>query len=398
VETNTAPGGVVVLGMHRSGTSAVAGLLAKAGFFTGHSSELLAPAEDNPTGFFERLDVNALNDKLLEELGRSWDNPPARQLVHERAPAWRPKVHKLLDRLLREAGRRPLMLKDPRVSVLLEAWLPVLSGRFALVLVDRNPLEVAMSVRKRDGRPLYVALALWQLYCTELLDGLAGQRVWLCRYEDLVKDPGLQAKALLQAVGGTPPGQGDAVPASFVSPELHHQRSASDAPDLERVLTGSQLALWHWLCALPAGWVDLCPPAELRAQPEEALVAVNEHFALVADRNGLEVAYDEERHRALHFEQATELKEHHIQLIEAELAHLRRQVAGQSARIAELEATTGALEALRSDNQALERELAALRRDARTAATNLIEVAKRSLAPRSARWRNPPASEMAHGR
>ncbi|MGC8626278.1 MAG: sulfotransferase [Acidimicrobiales bacterium] len=385
METNTAPDGVVVLGMHRSGTSAVAGLLAKAGFFTGQHSELLAPAEDNPTGFFERLDVNALNDKLLGELGRSWDNPPARQLVHERAPAWRPRVHKLLDRLLREARPKPLMLKDPRVSVLLEAWLPVLSGRFALVVVDRNPLEVAMSVRKRDGRPLYVALALWQLYCTELIDGLAGQRVWLCRYEDLVKDPEGQAKALLQAVGGTAAGQDGAVPASFVSSELYHQRSSSDAPDLERALTGSQLALWHWLRDLPSGWADLHPPAELRVQPEEALVAVNEHFALVADRNGLEVAYDEERHRALHFEQATELKEHHIQLIEAELAHLRRQVAEQSARIAELEATAGALEALRSDKQALERELAALRKDARAAATNLLEVARRSLAPRSAR-------------
>ncbi len=61
---------VVILGMHRSGTSAVAGFLAKAGFFAGEDADLLAAAEDNPKGFFERADVNALNDNFLAERGR----------------------------------------------------------------------------------------------------------------------------------------------------------------------------------------------------------------------------------------------------------------------------------------------------------------------------------------
>ncbi len=379
--------------MHRSGTSAFAGLLARAGFYAGQSSELLAPAEDNPTGFYERFDVNALNDKLLAELGGSWDNPPARQLVHDRAPAWQPKVKALLGRLERQAGGKPVMVKDPRVCVLLPAWLPHLQGRFSLVVVDRNPLEVALSVRKRDGRPLYVALALWQLYCAELLDGLAGQRVWFARYEDLVQAPARQAAALLEALGGAPgPGDGKARPpqqgrslASFVSPGLRHQRAAPDEEALGRALTGSQLALWRWLSALPPGWVTLEPPPELRAQPEEALEPVREHFALVADRNGLEAAYDEERHRALHFEQATELKEHHIQLIEAELGRLRDQLAGQPALVAGLEAARQEAEALRSEKEALQRELRTLREDSRAAAANLVEAAKRALAGRPGR-------------
>ncbi len=380
-----APKGAVVLGMHRSGTSAFAGLLTKAGFYAGREGDLLAPAEDNPTGFFERLDVNALNDKLLAEAGGTWDNPPARSLVVDRAQSWRPKVAKLLDRLLAQAGQRPLLLKDPRVSVLLPAWLPALGRRFNLVLVDRNPAEVAMSVRRRDGRPLYVALALWQLYCTELLNGLAGHQVWLARYEELLRDPPGQTTALLDALGSreatgpqagqVPGGQNSGEPASFVSADLRHQ-----APelDVERVLNGGQLALWRWLCSLPGGWVTLDPPAELTAQREEALAAVNEHYALVADRNGLEVAYDEERHRALHFEQATELKEHHIELIEAELGRLRRQVAAQSARVEELEAAAKKLEDLQAENAVLQGQLRALREDSRRAAANLMEVATRS--------------------
>ena len=100
------------------------------------------------------------------------------------------------------------MLKDPRISLLLPAWLPALDqGRFAIVLVDRSPMDVALSVRKRDGRPLYVALAIWQLYCTELLEGLAGRRVLLVRYEDFVEDPARSGPQLLQQLAEVLPAE-----------------------------------------------------------------------------------------------------------------------------------------------------------------------------------------------
>ena len=190
MNANDQMGGVVILGMHRSGTSAVAGFLAKAGFFAGEAADLLEAAEDNPKGFFERADVNALNDNFLAELDGAWDRPPGRELILEQAADWRPQVEEVLSSLAEEAAGRPLVLKDPRISLLLPAWLPALDqGRFVIVLVDRSPMDVALSVRKRDGRPLYVALAIWQLYCTELLEGLAGRRVLLVRYEDFVEDP-----------------------------------------------------------------------------------------------------------------------------------------------------------------------------------------------------------------
>ena len=97
----------------------------------------------------------------------------------------------MLANLASQAAGRPLVLKDPRISLLLPAWLPVFDrGRFAIIIVDRSPMDVALSMRKRDGRPLYVALAIWQLYCTELLHGLDGRRVLFVRYEDFVQDPG----------------------------------------------------------------------------------------------------------------------------------------------------------------------------------------------------------------
>ena len=75
--------GVAILGMHRSGTSAVAGFLAKAGFFAGEEDDLLPAAEDNPKGFFERADVNALNDDLLA------NGSVATGTGHLGAPSWR---------------------------------------------------------------------------------------------------------------------------------------------------------------------------------------------------------------------------------------------------------------------------------------------------------------------
>ena len=223
--------------MHRSGTSAVAGFLAKAGFFAGENDDLLAAAEDNPRGFFERTDVNELNDGLLAEVGGAWDEPPGRDRVAQNSAAWLPKVDELLGDLASQAAGRPLVLKDPRISLLLPAWLPVLDDRrFVVLLVDRSPMDVALSMRKRDGRPLYVALALWQLYSADLLDGLAGKRVLVVRYEAFVEDPARTTAWLMGELADAFPdqlgeqgrragGSGEPESADFVSRDMRHHRT-----------------------------------------------------------------------------------------------------------------------------------------------------------------------------
>ena len=381
--TNGQPMGAVVLGMHRSGTSAFAGFLAKAGFYAGEEADLLPAAEDNPKGIFERADVNALNDQLLEELGGAWDRPPSRALVAERTPAWQGRVADVLAGLEAGAGNRPLVLKDPRISLLLPAWLPVLDSRFAIVLVDRHPVDVALSVRRRDRRPLYVALALWQIYCTELLAGLAGRRVLVVRYENFVADPDRNTQRLLDQLSEALPIEGaDAGRAQgFVSPDMsHHQTGPRDATN-EQVLTAAQLALYRWWAELPEGWTELSAPADLRAEPESALVTAAEYYDAVADRYGMETAYDLERHKALHFEQATELKDQHIANLEGALGGLRHQVDDQTARLAAIEAQ---VEEVRGDNEALRHQLRTLREDGRAAAGNLLAVARRGWSSRPA--------------
>jgi hypothetical protein len=376
----TKAAGVAIVGMHRSGTSAVAGFLAQAGYFAGRDEDLLAPAEDNPKGFFEREDVNAFHDELFASLDGAWDKPPGRQKVQEAAPAWAGKAQELVNALGNGAGGRPIMLKDPRISLALPVWQPVLGADFVWLLVERSPVDTALSVRKRDGRPLSVALALWQLYSTELVNGLAGQRVLVVHYEDFVASPDKMGPAVLDELGEALPGsRRETLDASraqgFVSASMRHHRTSLDSPLASEALTVQQMALGRWLAGLPEGWAELSAPAGLRAEPETALVAAAEHYDAMGDRYGMETAYDTERHRALHFEQATELKDRHIANIESALEAASRRAQSQEERVTELE---GEVSRLTDENTELQDQLRRLREDGLAAASNLFEVARRS--------------------
>src|SRR4051812_26655770 len=65
---------ILVLGMHRSGTSALASLLASMGAFAGDQSELLLPhPQDNPAGYWERRELMLAHDAFFLAIGRAWD-------------------------------------------------------------------------------------------------------------------------------------------------------------------------------------------------------------------------------------------------------------------------------------------------------------------------------------
>ncbi len=379
------PAGVAIVGMHRSGTSAVAGFLAKAGYFAGREDELLPPQDDNPKGYFEREDVNALNDELFASLGGAWERPPSRQQIAEAAPAWTGRIEALLDGLRAGAAGRPLVLKDPRVSLALPAWTPAVGESLCWLVVERNPVDTALSLRKRDRRPLSVALALWQLYSTELLEGLAGRRVLVVHYDDFVRQPAQEGTALLERLSEVmPPGMAGTVDPGrakgFVSGSMRHHSTDLASPFAAETMTCRQMDLARWLGALPAGWAELDPPAELRQQPESALVAAAEYYDAMGDRHGIETAYDAARHRALHFEQATELKDRHIANIEAALEAAAKRAESDEERLGQLEAEVRRLE---QDNTALRDELRRLREDGLAAASNLFTLAKRSLSGRA---------------
>ncbi len=181
--------GVLVLGMHRSGTSALAGALASMGFDVGPDDDVMPADVDNVDGYFELLSVVDANDDLLAHFGGRWDSPP------DFPPHWTSDAASVafVDGARGLIGQRfaseHYLLKDPRISLLLPLWRQVTEDRGCAVVIVRDPSEVAASLAKRNGIQTLAGLALWAAYNRAMLRDLQGARVHVCNYTDLVERP-----------------------------------------------------------------------------------------------------------------------------------------------------------------------------------------------------------------
>ncbi|MEM9903656.1 MAG: hypothetical protein AAF921_01335 [Cyanobacteria bacterium P01_D01_bin.44] len=155
---------IVILGMHRSGTSALTRVLSLCGATL--PKHLMKPVDqNNETGFWESEQIMQLNDELLTSLGSAWDD------ISPLPPNWFNAVQisaykkRLLDSLREEFETSNLIvLKDPRLCRLLPLWLDVLEAFEAqpkIVIPIRHPLEIAASLKKRDGFTCSKSLLLW---------------------------------------------------------------------------------------------------------------------------------------------------------------------------------------------------------------------------------------------
>lgn len=182
---------LLVLGMHRSGTSALAGVLSLAGIDPGPS---LMPgvAGVNPKGFWEHQEVVAIHERLLGALHSSWDDERPLPASWWQLPEMATFRDELLLVLRRDFAASPVwLLKDPRLCRLLPLWLEILrlldiKPNFVICL--RHPGEVAMSLERRDGIPVERASLLW---LEHLIDSERGTRNLLrtvVTYEQLLDD------------------------------------------------------------------------------------------------------------------------------------------------------------------------------------------------------------------
>jgi len=178
----------VVLGMHRSGTSALTGALGALGFNTPHPGDRMDWPESNPE-HWESVSLAAYNDDLLTRLGGSWEAPPDLPLKWEGDDALSELGSPLpiLNAAFPESG--PCVWKDPRLCLLLPFWKTSLPSPIAAVLVWRSPLAVARSLQKRDGMYLADGIALWERYNRAALRNLVGLNTFVCSYETVVRDP-----------------------------------------------------------------------------------------------------------------------------------------------------------------------------------------------------------------
>ncbi len=179
---------LLVTGMHRSGTSAVAGVLGALGFQTPTADDRMDWPESNPE-HWESLSLTVFDDELMDRLGGSWDAPPDLPDGWETGAAVsaHPDPGPIVAAAFPEPG--PLMWKDPRICLLYPYWKRLIPAPVAVVLVWRAPGAVAASLHRRDGMDPALGVALWERYNRSALALLGGVDAFVVSYEHLQVDP-----------------------------------------------------------------------------------------------------------------------------------------------------------------------------------------------------------------
>ena len=181
---------ILVLGMHRSGTSAVTRCLNLLGAEVGN--KLLPPAEDNRSGFWEHADVVAIHEELLRDLGRVWHDARALPEGWFLSAAARKARDKLATLISNDFDGRALWaVKDPRLCRFVPLWREVLleSGfEAAALLVVRHPAEVARSLDIREGLRSETTYLNWLEHFAEAESATRGMPRALLSYHGLLSD------------------------------------------------------------------------------------------------------------------------------------------------------------------------------------------------------------------
>jgi len=181
---------ILVLGMHRSGTSAITKLLGICGARLPKNP--LAASEMNRKGFFESDPIYRLHVELLEEIGTSWDDLAPLNDSWLASPIAAHYIERMASIVEDEFGDAPLIVvKDPRLCRLVPFWREVLGSleiEPCFVLPIRNPLEVAASLEQAQGIPPLKGLLLWLQYFLQAeRDSRSGPRAFLT-YDRLLDD------------------------------------------------------------------------------------------------------------------------------------------------------------------------------------------------------------------
>ena len=180
--------GLFILGMHRSGTSAVSRAVNLLGVPLCRESDLVLDLRGNPTGHWESGTLVNLNNRLLHQMGHAWWCPPPADIPDAPLTLTTMPLPRARERFAAAHPTATWACKDPRTCLTLPFWLAALDMAPAAILVLRDPAEVAASLQRRNSFPPHWGLALWERYVRLALTHLAGLPVLISRYGELLAD------------------------------------------------------------------------------------------------------------------------------------------------------------------------------------------------------------------
>lgn len=185
---------IVVLGMHRSGTSPITRGLKALGMELG--DDMLPEAPDNPTGFWEDVAIQEFNERLLRTITQAWDSTAPIDNSVWSLPEIRSLMLEAVEILRERFGKFPIWsFKDPRTARLLPFWQALfdhmeLSDSYVLII--RNPISVARSLRRRDNFSLEKSYLLWLQHTTLAYCNTRGKQRVVVDYDLVMSEPRAQ--------------------------------------------------------------------------------------------------------------------------------------------------------------------------------------------------------------
>ncbi|HMS06646.1 MAG TPA: sulfotransferase domain-containing protein [Burkholderiaceae bacterium] len=194
---------VIVLGMHRSGTSAVTRALTVLGVDLG--SYLIESQEDNPKGFWEDSEMLSFNERLMRAVGMEWDClRPIRQHEIEQLKC-QGFLLEALSLLKRKTQNKIVFgFKDPRFTKMLPFWvsvLPYLGVKIYFLIAKRNPLDVVRSLKKRNEIPHTFGYLMWLEYMSSALRYTIDYPRMIVDYNELLENPVSEVNRIADFLG-----------------------------------------------------------------------------------------------------------------------------------------------------------------------------------------------------
>jgi hypothetical protein len=224
---------IVVLGMHRSGTSALTRTLNLMGAALPQNL-LEGPKEFNEKGYFESRTLSPLNDIILAEFGSSWFDAGRIDLTSLDAANRANLRMRISNAVAAEyRGAALFVLKDPRICRLVSLWRDALDSmaiETSFALPVRHPVEVARSLQKRDGFPLVVGCLLWLRHVLEAEFETRSMPRAFVHYHDLLAAPAATAShvgSVLKEQRLISDVQAEQAIGSFIDPALRHYTAKS---------------------------------------------------------------------------------------------------------------------------------------------------------------------------
>lgn len=232
---------VIILGMHRSGTSVVARITQSLGYELGN--RLIEPNGENPKGFFENQEIVSFNDRLLRHISLSWDSLGFIWEENFEKELFKDLFFEANDILSENFSNSSFWaIKDPRLCILLPFWQRVIhhfySCEISYLLCLRNPLESYLSQKERNitdpsfhiiGSEQDAFLLMWYTYIRKAISSIDSDFCLCVSYENVILNPLMEFERVARFLGACPNDDvGRALEKDFIEKKLRHHNATTE--------------------------------------------------------------------------------------------------------------------------------------------------------------------------